>query len=86
MTRRELLAAAGAALCRPSGVAGADEWSWEGDLAVRMMDGAHRLVDRKITEMPAARVRKRRREGACWASSDGLVKLVLLLIVSQPPR
>ena len=55
MTRRELLATAGAALCRPSGIAGADEWSWEGDLAVRMMDGAHRLVDRKIAEMPAAR-------------------------------
>ena len=38
-----------------SGVAGADEWSSEGDLAVRMMDWAHRLVDRKIAEMPAAR-------------------------------
>ena len=37
-------------------------------------------------ETPAARVRKERRVGAGWASSDGLVKLVLLLIVSQPPR
>src|ERR1019366_4487572 len=49
MTRRELLATAGAALCRPSGIAGADERSWGGDLALRMMD------DGRSAEMPAAR-------------------------------
>jgi len=43
-------------------------------------------VGTATAEMPAARVRKERREGAGWASSDGLVKSVSLLIVSQPPR
>src|SRR3954451_9685774 len=41
-------------------------------------------VGTATAEMPAARVRKERREGAGWASSARLVKLVSLLIVSQP--
>lgn len=64
MTRRDLLLTGLAvASVHPSkGAAGPalDETqplAWEGDLADRMMDGAHRFVERKIAEAPAVRAR-----------------------------
>jgi len=62
MTRRELLqipglAAASPAWASPSTPAlpGTEPLDWEGDLSVRMMDGAHRFVERKIAESLAQR-------------------------------
>jgi len=41
---------------------GAQPLTWEGDLSVRMMDGAHRFVERKIAESAAARQRHWKRD------------------------
>jgi hypothetical protein len=56
MTRRDLLKASLAALAAPTHGDGA-EWDWNGDLSVRMMDGAHRFVGRKIAESVAGRAK-----------------------------
>lgn len=66
MTRRDLLqnaglAVAGAGLSKGASgsseptLAGTQPLTWEGDLSERMMDGAHRFVERKIAEAPAHR-------------------------------
>jgi len=66
MTRRDLLKGAGAALVAtgaargagfPDVLPGSQKLDWEGDLPVRMMDGAHRFVERKIAESVAGRPR-----------------------------
>ena len=62
MTRRELLQAIGlSAVCQASaspavpGLPGTQLLDWDGDLSERMMDGAHRFVERKIGESIAQR-------------------------------
>lgn len=64
MTRRELLQGAGAVLGAaarsdgqqtPGDGLSAAELTWQGDLSERMMDGAHRFVERKIAESITAR-------------------------------
>jgi len=62
MTRRELLQTVGIsiasqALASPStpGLPGTQTLDWEGDLSERMMDGAHRFIERKIGESTAQR-------------------------------
>jgi dienelactone hydrolase len=67
MTRRDLLQSAGigflpnflkAQPASPDGkLPGTDLLTWEGDLSERMMDGAHRFVERKIAESVNARER-----------------------------
>ena len=59
MTRRELLGSLAAAplLQAAPAMPGTQPLTWDGDLSVRMMDGAHRFVERKIAESIAARAR-----------------------------
>ncbi len=55
---REICAASAVALCiwavvpaaQISTLPGTQPLTWEGDLSERMMDGAHRFVERKIAE------------------------------------
>jgi hypothetical protein len=66
MTRRDVLQAAGFAFCAQDLIKAAQEpsiqtmpgtqlLSWQGDLSERMMDGAHKYVERKIAESMKAR-------------------------------
>jgi len=62
MTRRELLQTAGLSVATQAlassstpGLPGTQILDWEGDLSERMMDGAHRFVERKIGESIAQR-------------------------------
>src|SRR6185295_19100647 len=55
MTRRELLPTVGAALGATAVLKAVElpptqPLTWAGDLSVRMMDGAHQFVERKIAE------------------------------------
>ena len=61
MTRRDVLRGAGLAFCAQDFIKAAQEppiqtlpgtqlLSWQGDLSERMMDGAHKYVERKIAE------------------------------------
>ena len=63
MTRRDVLQAAGFAFCAQDLIKAAQEpsiqtmpgtqlLSWQGDLSERMMDGAHKYVERKIANAP----------------------------------
>ena len=65
MTRREVLKCSGLALAAPVAAAealpGTQPLTWDGDLSVRMMDGAHRFVERKIAESVKGRRPDRRR-------------------------
>jgi hypothetical protein len=54
VTRRDVLKLSLAAVAAHD-VGRADEW--EGDLSVRMMDGAHRFIERKIAEAAVARAK-----------------------------
>ncbi len=70
MTRRDLLKFAGTALAIPDRAAGAapkvlsgtQPLTWDGDLSVRMMDGAHAFVERKIAESIAGRAKYWKRD------------------------
>src|ERR1700694_5713670 len=60
MTRRELLrstgiAFVGAPFAPAQKLPGTEPLLWEGDLSERMMDGAHKFVERKIAESVASR-------------------------------
>jgi dienelactone hydrolase len=66
MTRRDLLRGAGLAYCAQDFIKAGQETpvqtlpgtqllSWQGDLSERMMDGAHKYVERKIAESVKAR-------------------------------
>ena len=66
MTRRDVLRGAGFAFCIQDFIQAAQEapvqtlpgtqlLSWQGDLSERMMDGAHKYVERKIAESVKAR-------------------------------
>jgi dienelactone hydrolase len=66
MTRRDVLRRAGFAFCAPDFINAAQErpvptlpgtqlLSWQGDLSERMMDGAHKYVERQIAESVKAR-------------------------------
>ncbi|MGH9664920.1 MAG: dienelactone hydrolase family protein, partial [Bryobacteraceae bacterium] len=65
MTRRDLLQSVGLAVAStglskgaPAAgpvVEGTQPLTWDGDFSERMMDGAHRFAERKITEAPAGR-------------------------------
>src|ERR1700682_1989926 len=58
ISRRELFISAGCALglhAEPSALPGTQDLTWEGDFSERMMDGAHRFVERKIAESVALR-------------------------------
>lgn len=63
MIRIALLCAAAAAWAQsPQILPGTEALTWEGDLSERMMDGAHRFVERQIDESLAARQRHWRRD------------------------
>jgi hypothetical protein len=60
MTRRDLLQGAGVALAASvlkadSTLPGTQPLTWQGDLSERMMDGAHKFVERKIAESVGSR-------------------------------
>src|SRR4051794_15594973 len=66
MTRRDLLQTLGVTLAAgglleagqaetSNALRGTEPLTWEGDLSQKMMDGAHRYVERKIRESKAAR-------------------------------
>jgi dienelactone hydrolase len=62
MTRRDLFQAIGLSMASRAlastaapALPGTQPLDWEGDLSVRMMDGAHRFVERKIDEVVAKR-------------------------------
>src|ERR1051325_11405482 len=64
MTRRDLLqracfafAALEPAKAAPETLAGTQPLDWQGDLSARMMDGAHKFVERKIAESLVTRQR-----------------------------
>jgi dienelactone hydrolase len=62
MTRRDLFKLSAAALAAPTRaqatvLPGTQPLDWTGDPSVRMMDGAHAFVDRKIAESVAGRAR-----------------------------
>ena len=66
MTRRELLQGAGVALAARAVAAadvlpGTQPLTWDDDLSVRMMDGAHRFVERQIAESVKGRRPDRKR-------------------------
>ncbi len=44
--------------------------TWDGDLSVRMMDGAHRFVERKIAESPARRAKYWKRDFSSQAAYE----------------
>jgi dienelactone hydrolase len=50
-----VLCSAGAVAQIPATLPGTEPLTWQGDLAVRMMDGAHRFIERKIDESPRTR-------------------------------
>ncbi|MGH7140558.1 MAG: hypothetical protein ACREHD_32895, partial [Pirellulales bacterium] len=47
---------------KETGASGDARSTWEGDLSVRMLDGLHRFIDRKITDSPRRRERHWRRD------------------------
>ena len=79
MTRRDLFRASAAALAiRIQGHAavlpGTQPLDWDGDLSVRMMDGAHRFVERKIGESVAARAKYWKRDFSSAAAYEKSVE------------
>jgi dienelactone hydrolase len=83
MTRRELLAGAGAVLATGTGrgqeqqLAGTAALTWDGDLAERMMDGAHRFVERKIAESVKTRRPDRERLRSLIGAVDPRVPVAM---------
>ena len=77
MTRRELLwaalAAPAAAQTRAS-LAGTRALEWTGDLSERMMDGAHKFVERKIAEAPRRRAQFWNRDASSPAAYEASVE------------
>ena len=85
MTRRDFLETAGLGLSAaglahgasaPSAenLPGAGLLTWEGDLSERMMDGAHRFVERKIAESASARARHWKRDLTSRAACEQSVE------------
>jgi dienelactone hydrolase len=69
MTRRDLLRTAAAAIAAPTHaqadvLPGTQPLDWDGDLSVRMMDGAHRFVDRKIAQSVPGRAKYWKRDAS----------------------
>src|ERR1035441_6118737 len=81
MTRRDLLKGTMTALAVPSLTAAPAEvlpstqpLTWDGDLDVRMMDGAHRFVERKIAESIAGRAKYWKRDFSSPAAYEKSVE------------
>src|SRR5438132_7161870 len=79
MTRRELLQGAGVALLAGQAapaekLPGTELLGWEGDLSERMMDGAHKFVERKIAESVASRERYWKRDLSSRAAYEKSVE------------
>src|ERR1700722_1121784 len=84
MTRRDLLQATLAALSVRSLDAGPESppvlpstqpLTWDGDLSARMMDGAHRFVERKIAESGAGRAKYWTRDFSSHGAYEKSVQL-----------
>ena len=82
MTRRELLYGAGLAAFAqdlpkpdpPDALPGTRLLTWQGDLSERMMDGAHKFVERKIAESVQARQRYWKRDLSSRAAYEKSVE------------
>ncbi len=79
MTRRDLLQSAGFALFQPDSrrvdpLPGTEPLTWEGDLSARMMDGAHKFVERKIAESVNTRQRSWKRDLSSRAAYEKSVE------------
>jgi dienelactone hydrolase len=74
VTRRDLLkgglAAGAAAAWAAETLPGTGPLTWDGDLSVRMMDGAHRFVERKIAESVERRERYWKRDFSSRAAYE----------------
>jgi len=101
MTRRELLqaigiSAAGPALLnaapeeRPDRLAGTQPLTWNGDLAERLMDGAHRFVEQQIARSTATRAKYWKRDVSSRAAYENSIepnrRRFLHMIGAEDPR
>src|SRR6185503_9126893 len=70
-----LFCAARFVVAQPAGLPGAGTLTWNDDLSVRMMDGAHRFVERKIAQSIETRQRHWQRDLSSRESYDRSIAL-----------